>query len=464
MVSVSATEVSVASPGLDTLLAGHGVNDAGLDLVRSVRSGQPVRCGDGRVGNVTGRYPSRKMACTIQYESAHVEFAFVVLCETDPAVREYFDQPCLLSLEYVSKSGRPVVVNHTPDFLVLGAKFAGFVECKAPEALPKLVAKSPSRYVADGDGGWRCPPGEVAAERYGLGYRVWTPAGVSAAFIDNLRFLEAEWGSSTRVFPAADLERALERVRAKPGLSLEELVHEVGDPDLVYWSIFHRHVHVDLAAHFLSHQDRVQVFVDASAAAVWSAAVASVRDPHHSAPAVLAGAALMHYPPEALLAALERYQVILPAIKAGSPSRSFTGSGSHSRRRWLLAYRKAQGEGGLGLVGLCPKVHLRGNSTARFPSETSKILDKVAAEEYEDARNVTAKAAYAIAVLRCGEQGVPCPSYSTFLLLLKKREAITATARRRGVKAAAAAAPPFGPRNPGRPGPRTARRRSSRSH
>ena len=448
MAAASVDRFSDASVALEALLVGHGVNDAGLELVQSVRSGQPVRSGDGRAGNVTGRYPSRKMGLTIQYESRSVEFAFVILCETSPAVREYFDQPWSLSLDYPSKTGRRVVVAHTPDFLVLGAEFAGFVECKAAAALPKLAANSPSRYVADGDDGWRCPAGEAAAERYGLGYRVWTPAGLSPALIDNLRFLEAEWGGSTRTFPDAELERVLKPVRAKPGLSLEELVHEVGDSDLAYWSIFHRHVHVDLAAHLLSHQDRVRVFVDDQAAAAWSVAVASVPDPHKSAADVLARAVLANYPPDAVSEAMERYRIIRPAIEKRLPARSFTGAGRHTRARWLHAYRKAEREGGVGLVGLCPKAHLRGNSTARFPPETYEILDKVAAEEYENATNVTAKAAYAVAVDRCGEQGVPCVSYSSFLILLKKRDSVRAIARRQGHKAAAAAAPAFGPRDP----------------
>ena len=224
MASVSVDDVSPGSAGLEALMAGHCVNARGRELVSSVRAGEPVRAAAGRVGNVTGRYPSRKMGRTIQYESRTVEFAFVILCEIDDAVPEYFDQPCSLSLEYESKHGRRVVVSHTPDFLVLGTEFVGFVECKPVDELPKLAAQAPLRYVADGQGAWRCPPGEVAAERYGLAYRVWTPDGVSAALIDNARFLESEWGGSTRTFPPADLQRVLDRVRAKPGVPLEELV------------------------------------------------------------------------------------------------------------------------------------------------------------------------------------------------------------------------------------------------
>ena len=400
---------------MEQLLVKHGVNVLGRDLVRSMRAGQPVRSVSGRAGNSTGRYPSRKMRRTIQYESRTVEFAFVILCETDDAIVEYLDQPCSLPLDYPGRSKHRVVVSHTPDFLVLGEEFTGFIECKPQDKLPKLAANAPARYVADGDGGWRCPPGEAAAERYGLGYRVWTPAGVTPALIDNARFLEAQWGGSSSEFAVHDLERVFTRVRAQPGVSLEELMHDLGDPDLVHRCILYRHVHLDLAAHFLSQPDRLRVFVDASAARAWSAALATVGDSDPSAAEVLAGATLANYPPEALSMALERYRVIRPAIEAGLPGRSFTGPGCHTRRRWLSDYRKAQREGGVGLVGLCPRDHLRGNFEPRFPRQTYEILEQVAAEEYENARNVTAKVAHAAAVRRCADSSVPCVSYDTFL-------------------------------------------------
>ena len=130
MLTVPTADSSLDWDPLGDLLARHEVNDAGRELVRSVREGQPARAVEGRGGNVTGRYPSRKMGRTVQYESRTVELSFVILCETNATVVEYYDQPCFLSLEYPSKKGRRLLVNHTPDFLVLGTEFAGFIECK----------------------------------------------------------------------------------------------------------------------------------------------------------------------------------------------------------------------------------------------------------------------------------------------------------------------------------------------
>ena len=448
MPTVLTPDASVDSRPLADLLAAHGVNDPGRVLFRQVRQSRPVRAVSGRAGNVTGRYPSRKMGFAVQYESRTVEFAFLILCEVDPDVVAYYDQPCVLSLDYPSRKGRRLVVNHTPDFLVLGAEFAGFVECKPEDKLPKLAADAPSRYVADGEGGWRCPPGEAAAARYGLGYRVWTPAGVSPALIDNARFLEAEWGRSTQSFADADVERVVDAVVGVPGIQLEELVHRIDDAALVYWCIYHRRVHVDLVAHFLSQPDRVRVFADAPAAAAWSAAIASVADTQESAADTLSRAALAKYPPDVLSVALERYAVIRHAIETGAPQSVFTGPRAYSHRRWLAAYRQAQREGGVGLVGLCPKDHLRGNYKPRLLPESYEVIEQVVAEEYENKRNVTAKVAHGYALARCADQGLPCLSYAGFLSYLKRRDQARSVARRKGAKAAAAAAPAFGPADP----------------
>ncbi|GER89917.1 hypothetical protein KDW_40790 [Dictyobacter vulcani] len=41
--------------------------------LQRIRSSPPARRVRGRASNVSGRYPSVKMGCTIQFESQHVE-------------------------------------------------------------------------------------------------------------------------------------------------------------------------------------------------------------------------------------------------------------------------------------------------------------------------------------------------------------------------------------------------------
>src|SRR5207249_11798750 len=89
------------------------------DLIARLRASPPVRRVGSHAHNVSGAYASRKMGCTIQFESHKVELWAIYVMEYDQSVLEYSDQPMVLELRYTSPSGRPVHVKHTPDFLVL---------------------------------------------------------------------------------------------------------------------------------------------------------------------------------------------------------------------------------------------------------------------------------------------------------------------------------------------------------
>jgi putative transposase len=87
--------------------------------VAEVRSRNPTRCVGGGRHNVSGRYPSRKMGLTIQFESHRVELPFVYDMEHDPGVLEYYDQPPSIPLAYQAANGRRLSVLHTPDYFVI---------------------------------------------------------------------------------------------------------------------------------------------------------------------------------------------------------------------------------------------------------------------------------------------------------------------------------------------------------
>jgi putative transposase len=88
-------------------------------LIAAIRSSPPVRRVRGRANNITGRYPSPKMQCSIQFESEHVELWAIYAMEGDDDVLEFYDQPSRIPLSYRAKSGRKTTQWHTPDFFVL---------------------------------------------------------------------------------------------------------------------------------------------------------------------------------------------------------------------------------------------------------------------------------------------------------------------------------------------------------
>src|SRR5262249_60936493 len=62
-------------------------------LIARIRAAEPARRVKSASGNVSGCYPSRKMGCTIQFESHRNELATILELEYDPTIREYYDQP-----------------------------------------------------------------------------------------------------------------------------------------------------------------------------------------------------------------------------------------------------------------------------------------------------------------------------------------------------------------------------------
>ena len=97
----------------------HHLSEQAKTVVQRIRSSPPSRLVRGAAGNVSGRYPSQKMGCTIQFESHTVELWAIYTMEHDPTVLEYYEQPTTVHLRYLSKAGRRLTVSHTPDFLVL---------------------------------------------------------------------------------------------------------------------------------------------------------------------------------------------------------------------------------------------------------------------------------------------------------------------------------------------------------
>jgi putative transposase len=55
-----------------------GLSQEAQELITKIRSTPPTRRVGGGRENVSGRYPSRKMGVTIQFESHRVELAFVL--------------------------------------------------------------------------------------------------------------------------------------------------------------------------------------------------------------------------------------------------------------------------------------------------------------------------------------------------------------------------------------------------
>lgn len=159
-------------------------------VINEIRNSEPHRRVQSGKGNVSGFYPSRKMGMTIQFESHKVELPAVYEMEYSSSVLEYYDQPKPVFMEYLSKNGRKISVNSTPDYFLIREDGAAWEEWKTEEQLIKLAVESPNRYVKDDEGKWRCPPGEKYAAKFGMKFHLRSSKEINWIFQRNITFLE----------------------------------------------------------------------------------------------------------------------------------------------------------------------------------------------------------------------------------------------------------------------------------
>ena len=449
--SVGVVCKQVTREAVTRLLAAHNVSEEGVKVVNRVVDGQRVREPKSSMFSSLVAHVSPKMREVVTCESATVEYLFALQQDHDPDVLGYFSRPCELELCY---QGRTRVQRDfsAPDFLVLTPSFVGFYECKSRQWLEREARRCSKRWCWDEERGWHSPPGEEAAARLGLGYRVWTPELSSAVFLENAEFLH----DFLRVDAPAVSEATRELVRSVvsecPGLTLREALDQIGDSDALYTLIARREVYVDLARFRLCELQAVRLFNDRGAARTWSRALDTAPGVHEGYPesarlSESASAQLRLMPRSVDATVLARYELLLPAIEGRVPLRKLVGPGGRdpslsALKRWMRGYRTAQREFGCGLIGLESREHLRGSRVSVLGRTLLDLMEEVASTHYDDVRGQTKKAVH---LELCGRvegtpalRGLPPPHYATFARFLDGRPRFQTKKMREGIRAALA--------------------------
>jgi putative transposase len=476
----------------------HALSDHAQAVVRQIRSAPPSRLVRGAAGNVTGRYPSQKMGCTIQFESHRGELAAIYHFEHDPAVLEFYDQPGPIKLVYPSAKGKPVGVLHTPDFFVLRADGCGWIECKMEDQLVQLAERMPHRYVRNADGRWQCPPGEAYAQPLGFFYRLQSSAQIDWVYQRNLRFLEDSLRAACCSVEPTIAEAIRTMVMRNPALTLLELLEglAVGTADDVYMLIATEHLYVDLSQTPLADPQQVQVFLDREqAAASVILRQSSVQlFPQAPSPCTLTAGTLLWWDGKpwrvlnlgettVTLLAPEQQVIDLPSavfetllqqkkVTIASPvpndgrkvaehalltnasakqlavatqrykvlgQAAAAGEAIAPRtlRRWREEFRAAEAVYGHGFTGLIPRWSNSGNRLPRLSPDTEHLLEQYITQHYETLKQPSRAAVYALLVREAATRQIPAPSYNTFCRRLKRRSRHEHMRKRQGPRAAA---------------------------
>ncbi len=431
------------------LLAWHtqmGLAEQARAAIDHIRASDPARRVGGGRRNVSGRYPSKKMGVTIQFESHRVELAAVYELEHDPDVLEYFDQPPSFKLDYESVNGRRMGILHTADYFVIRKESAGWEECKTQEELVQLSRKNPNRYRCDENGRWVCPPGEAHATVLGLYYRVRSSRDIDWVFQRNIQFLEDYLRGEISTAQQTQ-EVVLAHVGAAPGIALDQLFEATANPasrDDIYSMIACGAIHVDLCSAPITEPSRVHVFAtkEAAAKALQSTAffenaikagdIVAVPEEAHRSTEIwkrLASASERE-----LWIANKRLQHVSGFFKKQQqppddpiPCRTL--------RRWVALYHQAENELGSGYLGLLPRPP-HGNSTPKLPEESLALMNEFIATDYENLKQKSRYASWSALKLACDQRGILAPSFKTFCLTVRLRPGFEQTFKRQGHRAA----------------------------
>jgi len=470
-----------------------GLSEDARAIIDRIRSAEPVRRVGGGKSNVCGRYPSRKMGKTIQFESHRLEFAVILEMEDDPTVFEYYDQPCKISLQYRTDSGREISVAHTPDFFVLRADTAGWEECKTDQDLPQLAEKAPARYCRNAEGMWHCPPGEAYASSLGLYYKIRSASHSNPILQRNICYLDDYLRGDLNGIDGRDRESALACISGCPGISMVDLIRRMATPaavDCVYSLVARRDIYVDLNAEFLGDQASVHIFPNKESAGVhragpqfrraqvdivpgsvilWDGSTWRVANVGESMVALVgADRSFTELPLDALQRLISEGRVAVnPAENSGLLGNEIHGRltaasehdlevanrrlrelqiGNHggegpnvperTLRSWAARYREAEASDGNGYVGLLPHTAKRGNREPRLPDRTRALMLESIENDFESAKQKSKYACWAALKQVCEQQGVVAPSYRAFRRAVGKRSRHEQTLKRKGRRAA----------------------------
>ncbi len=262
-------------PGILTAIA-KAIGSMDLPLrgrvfIRQALEAPSRATGPGRK-NLTGRFPSKHMGVTIQFESGTLELAAVHDLEhacnsAASGVVAYCDQPPKIQLTYKS-DGSTKSYQVTPDFLVIYKDRTVLVECKPAKVMRERAQRDPALFVQDNRGQWVCPPAQAAAAELGFEHEVWSEAHFPPVRMSNIRLLADYFGGAEQ--DAATLrtqESLVELVGNSHAITITDLLTKGRfDIDHVYRAIARQDVAFDIDRHCLDTPSKAYLFRDAETA------------------------------------------------------------------------------------------------------------------------------------------------------------------------------------------------------
>ncbi len=447
----------------------------GRELIQKARVDAPIRDVASRGGNVITHYVSRKMGREIATESRHIEFAAAVDKEYDPAVLEYYAQPCLIRLQLNDlAAGKVHSIQHTPDFLTITANGITLEEWKSIAKLARLAEKYPYRYQQDSDRCWRAPQIEEQLAELGIHYRVRAGEEIPQKRIENYLHLADYMHPSAEPCPSVVVSRLNDLLEVHGSIYISELLNEPHRflADDINKAIADNLVVVDLNRESLTQPNRSRLYRDETLREFLAANVKSdVSFGNEKFILDISVGKKIHYEKNLLTISLVGERTVVFTNELGqtielekvwlenafnegrvvsdSPSQSVSldltkyskrdldialkrhailnsdskssDVSERSLRRWKQFQMAVVVQGGNEIIGLAPKISARGNRTARLDESQISTCNEIIETTWRSHKSMSYKACYRILHAACDAAGIRTPSYPTFANRIKSQ-------------------------------------------
>lgn len=234
--------------------------------IQRIRQSPPARRVGGGRNNVSGRYSSKKMGVTIQFESHKVELPAIYMMEFNDDVLEYYDQPPKIKMNYFQSKkdkNRKMAYWYTADFFVIEKKRAYWVECKTEEHLIKKSQEKPDRYFRD-NGRWEFALGKNYAIQFGLDFLVRSSSEINWILQRNLEFLE-DYITNGHIPEDQIIAKIKEAIISAPGITILELIQNAEErftPDDIYDLIANNIIYIDMYNDLITEPESVKVYLN----------------------------------------------------------------------------------------------------------------------------------------------------------------------------------------------------------
>lgn len=404
-----------------------GLSKEGIAYVRSVLDSPPSRAVASYRGSKIGRFASPARGYTLQFESRHLEFAYLHELEFDNDVRTVADQPAPIIPKRPPGTSRPVGSPRRADFLVIRHTKAELIECKPETKLIELQEKRPEWYFLDGESRWHFLPMEIASRSLGLTYRIVTESQLSATLCQNVSFLWPYYIANLSATPKELIRQVRSHLDRNSFEGFNNLCPIAGDrPDIIYSLLAEGTIYVDLKSAIVFDTEGLTIYRDEATYRQIKelSQTCSVTEPTRpNLPAMMAGLT-----PHELQETLKRYRAIEPyLISDSSPPKK-----NHFAYRYFRRFKKSEKEGRPGIEGIQAKTSDRGRRGERLPEHTKKVMEELYEQHWEDPVSLTKERFYGLVIKGLGEVGYTRPTRKTIYRYMYKFENKNTERRRSG--------------------------------